>query len=109
MDEKHLKVSRKSSSLIELFRANWWMVTFLSVVALFAWQSSQKRHLVASDLQQRLALVLQERNIAALEHDDLLLQICAQNDPEWVELVLMRRLGLVPEGQVKVYFEKSLQ
>lgn len=85
------------------------MVTFLSVVALFAWQSSQKRHLVASDLQQRLALVLQEKKTAALEHDDLLLQIRAQNDPEWVELVLMRRLGVVPEGQVKVYFEKNVQ
>ena len=31
-------------------------------------------------------------------------EIQSQNDPAWVELVLIRCLGLVPEGGIKVYF-----
>ncbi len=109
MDEHRRKHSKKPASHIEMFRANWWMIAFLSVMGVFAWQSSQKKQLVIADLQSRLSSVVQERAIAALEHEDLLLQISGQNDPEWVELILMRRLGLVPEGQVKVYFEKRAQ
>lgn len=35
---------------------------------------------------------------------DLLLQIESEKDPAWVEMVLKRNLGMVREGQVKVYF-----
>lgn len=47
------------------------------------------------------------REKIALGHiqEDLLLQINSQSDPAWVELVLMKGLGLVPEGKRKVYFE----
>jgi hypothetical protein len=31
-------------------------------------------------------------------------EIQSQNDPAWVELVLIRGLGLVPEGATKAYF-----
>ena len=99
----------KPSSLIEIFRTHWWMVTFLSIIALFAWQSSQKQRRALLDLQTRFTSILHEKETAASEFEDLLLQIRAQNDPDWVELVLMRRLGLVPEGQTKVYFEKHTQ
>lgn len=39
--------------------------------------------------------------------DDLLLQINSQSDPAWVELTLMKGLGLVPEGHRKIYFSKE--
>lgn len=38
--------------------------------------------------------------------EDLALQINSQSDPAWVELTLIKGLGLVPEGQTKVYFEQ---
>lgn len=41
------------------------------------------------------------------EQQELILQIESQTDPAWVEMVLKRNLGLVPEGQVKVYFKKG--
>jgi hypothetical protein len=109
MEEPRQKDSGNPSSLIEIFRTHWWMVTFLSIIALFAWQGSQKQRHALLDLQTRFAAILQEKEAAASEYEDLLLQIRAQNDPDWVELVLMRRLGLVPEGQTKVYFEKHTQ
>jgi hypothetical protein len=39
------------------------------------------------------------------EREDLVLQISSQNDENWIEMVLKKRLGVVPEGQMKVYFK----
>lgn len=47
-----------------------------------------------------------ERNLALELKSDLALRIQSQSDPAWVELVLMRDLGVVPEGWLKVHFEK---
>jgi hypothetical protein len=37
--------------------------------------------------------------------EKLLLTINSQSDPAWIELVLFRELGLVPEGAAKVWFK----
>jgi len=90
---------------MQLLRKNWWMVTFLCLVALFFWQNSRKTYFVAADLEQRLSEIIEQKRVVVMERDDLLLQIQSQKDPQWIELVLRRRLGLIPEGQTKVYFE----
>lgn len=41
------------------------------------------------------------------EREDLVLQIASQNDKDWIEMILKKRLGVVPEGQMKVYFKKE--
>lgn len=43
---------------------------------------------------------------ATLEHEDLLAKVQSQDRIEWIELTLMRELGMVPEGQKKVFFSK---
>lgn len=42
-----------------------------------------------------------------LLQDDLKLQIASLSDPGWIELVLMKNLGLIPEGYTKIYFEEK--
>ena len=41
-----------------------------------------------------------------LEKQQLQLKIASQTDPAWIEMILMRDLGVVPEGYLKVYFKK---
>jgi hypothetical protein len=43
---------------------------------------------------------------ASLRHENLLAQVQSQEDIQWIELTLMRELGMVPEGQRKVFFSK---
>lgn len=57
-----------------------------------------------SKLKQHLNDLELEKKIALEKQEDLLLQINSQSDPGWVELLLMKGLGVVPEGQTKVYF-----
>lgn len=56
-----------------------------------------KRHYLELEEEKKKLLGIQE---------DLLLQINSESDPAWVELILIKGLGLVPEGQTKVYFEQ---
>lgn len=57
----------------------------------------KKLHSQYIDLQR-------EYKRAISQKENLLLQINSQSDPEWVELTLMKGLGLVPDGQTKVVF-----
>ena len=51
---------------------------------------------------------LQQQKTHALQHQQqLLLQIHSQSDPKWIEMLLKRELGMVQEGQVKVYFHSD--
>ena len=39
------------------------------------------------------------------ERENLQMQIASHNDPAWIEMVLMREIGVVPEGWIKVHFK----
>jgi len=38
------------------------------------------------------------------DREELRAQIQSQSDPAWVEMILMRELGVVPEGWLKIHF-----
>lgn len=87
---------------------SWWWVAFC-VGALYLVYSQAAREKVRSfdQLQGRLfeLRVLRERLIA--ENEDLEMKLQSQSDPQWIELVLKRRLGLTGEGQTKVLFNRE--
>lgn len=70
-------------------------------------QAMHKKTKTCLDLQCKLQDLEQIKQAAIEEREDLALQIYSQNDPDWVELVLKKKLGVVPEGQTKVYFKKD--
>ena len=58
-------------------------------------------------LIDKLEELQNEKNNLLKLQEELQLQINSQNDPEWIELTLMKNLGLVPEGQYKIYIQKA--
>lgn len=86
---------------------NWWMVAFIGISSLLYFQGIQKKIRDDLDLKNRLHALECEKKKALEEQEDLLLQIQSQNDPAWIQMTLMKGLGVVPEGQVKVYFKKE--
>ncbi len=88
-------------------RENWWVLLFCALIALWYWHGMREKESIYADLQNRLGMIHNELQLASSEQEELLRQIHSQSDPAWIELVLMKRLGLVPEGQTKVYFEKA--
>ena len=55
-------------------------------------------------LERRFARLEQRKTDLLAEREELRSQIHSQSDPAWVEMVLMRELGVVPEGWLKIHF-----
>ncbi len=83
---------------------SWWVILFISLCSIVYTHASHKKNEVIAALDQQLDALKKEKEILQNEKEDLLLQVNSQSDPAWIQLTLMKGLGLVPEGQMKVYF-----
>lgn len=88
-------------------RRYWWVGLFCAMALLTYHHGMKRRMGTLAELQSRLLGMQEEYLFAVQEHEDLSLQIASQSDPAWIELVLLREMGVVPEGYLKVHF-KSL-
>lgn len=89
-----------------LFRS-WWAFLLMTLLFCFYTHAMQKKEEECSLLKKRLDYLHQEKKRALEQREDLLLCINSQSDPEWIQMILMKKLGLVPEGQQKVYFKEE--
>ena len=64
-----------------------------------------KKEEAYDDLLLKIQKLEEIKQNALEEREDLVLQISSQTDGGWIELVLKKQLGVVPEGQMKVYFK----
>lgn len=86
--------------------AGWLTLFFIACILFYFYSVGEKKR--ETDLLAQQLNHLESELASALEkNEDLLLRIESQNDPAWIELVLMAKLGLVPKGQTKVYFEQD--
>jgi len=83
---------------------SWWVFLILSVSYTFYVHGMKKKEKDLAELQGKLKDLQKRKHIALAEQEDLIRQINSQSDPAWIQLVLMKGLGVVPEGQVKVFF-----
>lgn len=78
------------------------------IFCIFCYEMSLKTY---NREHQRLGFLLrdleQEHAIAILKNTNLHLHINSQSDPAWVELTLIKGLGLFPEGHQKVIFTRD--
>lgn len=107
-ERKHFitaKMPRKAYA--RAFSGSWWVIAFGGLCFLFYSHGAHKKTKVYIDLQQKLQKLQWEKQLAEQDRQDLLLQISSQQDPAWIEMTLMKKLGVVPEGQLKVYFKRE--
>lgn len=91
----------------ELFIRSWWVLTLCLACFLGYNHFVKKRNHDIFLLQERLTHLKEARDRALQEKEELSLQICSQSDPAWIELILMKQLGVVPEGYLKIHFKKE--
>lgn len=83
----------------------WWVVLFMMLSFAVYAHAIQKKRQATYALETYLYSLEKEKEGLLKETEDLLLNINSQSDPAWIELTLMKGLGLVPEGKIKVYFD----
>lgn len=87
-------------------RSWWWVAVFCAITGFVYFQSQKEKHAAVRDLSFRLEEMEKEKLLALSDRDTLNLTLASQDDPAWIEMILMRDLGLVPEGFLKVHFKK---
>ena len=100
-------MNKRSRLFEELILKSWWTI-LLFLICFFAYDQAAKRK-AGEELQlqgklQQLLLVKQE---AFSQQEELKRNITSQQDASWIELILMKKLGLVPEGHKKVHFMRN--
>jgi hypothetical protein len=81
-------------------------IAFIMLVAVVTERSLHSVRLEKRTLQTKLTELERAKNAENELQQALALQVKSQSDPAWVEMVLIRELGLLPEGQRLVLFKK---
>ena len=88
-----------------LFIYDSWWVAVLAILCLGLYEQGAKTLQQEITLFQDQAIDFEQRIIQAkVRQKELKLQVTSQSDPAWIELVLIKSLGLVPEGYKKIYY-----
>lgn len=84
----------------------WWMILFTLVCGIF-YEKGRKK---IDDDYQKLFRQLTELQAIKKEklfiQEELTLKVNSQSDPDFVELLLMKELGVIPEGHQKFFFKR---
>lgn len=99
----------KTKLIYTFFMRSWWVIAFALLCGILYEQGLKKRHDDYIRLSEHLQKLQQEKAEVLAQQQDLQMSINSQSDPAWIELTLMKGLGLVPEGQQKVFFTPLIQ
>lgn len=86
----------------------WWTICFGLISLILFEQAMKRRNQDYALLLERKQYWQKEKEQALLLQEKLLQQVNSESDPDWIELILMKQLGLNPEGYVKVFFSADL-
>ena len=97
-------ITQIKKTFYHLFAHCWWVILFILICAMLYERELEKRNALYQQLIAESTLLWQQKEQALRQQEKLQLQINSQSDLAWIELTLMKGLGLVPEGEEKVYF-----
>jgi hypothetical protein len=98
---------RRSRLFEEVIIKSWWMILFFFLCYFLYDEGVARRNLEKAHLNKKLTDLYAEKEKVLRIQRELKEQIESQGDHAWIELTLMKGLGLVPEGERKVCFLKK--
>lgn len=98
------KIKLKSFFIEHVIIRSWWTILFIALTFIIFVKIYSDQSIHYHLLQDELMKLQTAKDKATATNNHLIKEIDSQNDPCWVELILKRELGVVPEGQTKVYF-----
>ncbi len=86
----------------ELFRS-WWVLLCIFISFGLYEEGCRTLEKDIAFLQSKIITLQEEISLKAEIQKELARDISSQKDPAWIELSLIKNLGLVPEGYTKIY------
>lgn len=98
-----------NSSFFQTFVIRSWWVILLLMIGFFLFdQTSYHQKKIQKQLEEKVSLLIQKKEKAIAVQEDLKLQIFSEEDPDYLEMVLIKKLGLIRDGQTKIFFNEYL-
>lgn len=113
MKSNSYKSKRKSGEVFlfvrikSLIRTSWWVIAFCLFTYMLNNQSFLLKQEKVKELEQQYLSLETKKQEAMLKKEQLLVHLESHSDPEFISLILKKKLGVVPEGQIKVHFKKD--
>lgn len=98
--------SRKETLRKRSYLQSGWPFLFAFLCISFYCHAASRREAAVLELSSRLDQMKREKKAICEMKEDLELRLRSQDDSQWIEMILMRELGVVPEGWVKVHFTR---
>ncbi len=105
--EVNAQNGRITTQIERFLLQSWWVVLFAFCCLLAYYGGLRRFHEDELFLTERKNQLLMEKEAELEIRQRQVLQIESEKDPAWIELVLMKALGVVPEDQQKVFFLKQ--
>lgn len=86
---------------------SWYVIAFFLVGFILYENTLENRESLHSQLHQKWKMLKKEKDSKLMLQEELEHHIKSYNDPDWIELILIKNLGLVPDGQQKIYLKNS--
>jgi len=84
---------------------NWWVIAFVLMAGAIYTQAIHKKNQLLATLKEKVE-TLNDTKVQQLERkQQLLLRIQSQEDPDFIELLLKEKLGVIEQGELKVVFQ----
>jgi hypothetical protein len=90
-----------------LFQRNLWFLLLLIASFVVYDFGMKKKNFAIDEIRYRMKALEKEKIKAMALQEDLLLHVNSESDPAYMEMVLMKELGVVPEGKMKVHFSSE--
>ena len=81
------------------------VVAFCAICITVGLHAANGRDSALQSVSFRLQELEKEKQIAIEKREELMACLQSESDPAWIELVLMKELGVVPDGWIKVHFQ----
>ncbi|MDN3504270.1 MAG: hypothetical protein P0S95_01685 [Rhabdochlamydiaceae bacterium] len=105
---KQIKSELNSFRFKPLLKEWWWVCCALMLSCAFHLHAKNQKQIAFSSLSSTLYAINAKKSIEIDLNRELKLRISSQSDPEWIKLMLMKGLGVVPNGHIKVHFDEDL-
>lgn len=93
--------------LEKFFFHSYWTILFILLCLILLERGLKTQREEYAKLSSYMQELYVAKDAALKERGELHLRINSESDPAWIEVILMRSLGMVPEGYRKVFFQEK--
>ncbi len=105
MELRKKQPSLSKNTVVSELYDSWWVVLVLIFISMLYLKTHEAKDKQINFLASKLESLENEKLLANNRRDKLLLEIQSLQDPDYVEMLLIKEMGVVPQDSIQVRFK----